>query len=112
MDIIVDRPQLVRAVKSYLTKFFGDLTPKTNKDYSGSVVYVNSDNEDIMEHDKNTNNVWIDYGKIWSKLESLFYIKNDDIQLIMVDWLEEHYGLSGVTPSKGSGEWFRWLEEH
>jgi hypothetical protein len=101
MDIIVDRPQLVRAVKSYLTRFFGDLPAKKHKDNPNSVFYVNSDDEVMMEHDKNTNNVWIDYFKIWSKLESLFYIKNDDIQLIMKEWLEEHYNLKGVTPKVG-----------
>ena len=100
MDIIVDRPKLVRVVKLYLTKFFGDLTPKTNKDYSRSVVYVNSDNEDIMEHDKYTNNVWIDYGKIWSKIESLFYLDSRETQSIMKVWLEEAYNLRGVTPRR------------
>jgi hypothetical protein len=93
MNIIVDKPQLVRAVKSYLTKFFGDLTPKTSEKDPNSVFYVNSENEIIILYDEDTNHVWIDYGKIWSKLESLFHIKYDDIQLIMVDWLGEHYGL-------------------
>jgi hypothetical protein len=98
MNIIVDKPQLVRAVKLYLTKSFGDLTPKTHPKHPDSVFYVNSDNVILMKYDKTYKNIWIDYGQIWSKLQSLFYLKYGDIQLIMVDWLEEHYGLSGVTP--------------
>ena len=98
MNIIVDRPQLVRVVKLYLTKSFGDLTPKRHKDYPNSVFYVNSDNEIFMEYDKKNENVWVGYDQIWSKLESLFYLNYSDIQLIMKDWLEEHYNLRGLKP--------------
>jgi hypothetical protein len=98
MNIIVDRPQLVKAVKLYLTRFFGDLTIKTSKDYPDSVFYVDSDNEILMEYDKKTNDVLIDYISILSKLASLFYLNYGEIHLIMKDWLEEHYNLKGVTP--------------
>jgi hypothetical protein len=60
-----------------------------------------------MEHDKQNKEIWFDYDNIWSKLESLFYIDYEDIQLIMKDWLEEHYNLSGITPLafNGSAWW-------
>ena len=93
MNIIVDRPQLVRVVKLYLTKSFGDLTPKRHKDYPNSVFYANPDNDILMEYDKENEYIWIGYNKIWSKLELYFPLKYDDIQLIMKDWLEEHYNL-------------------
>ncbi len=98
MNIIVDRPRLVKAVKLYLTKNFGNLTPKTSKDYPDSVFYVDSDISILMRYDENTNDVWISYTSIWLKLESLFYLKYQDIHLIIKDWLEEHYNLKGVTP--------------
>jgi hypothetical protein len=98
MNIIVDKPQLVKAVKLYLTKSFGDLTPKTNSKYPGSVFYVNSDNEILMQYNDENKVIWIGYDQIWSKLESLFYLEFDNIQLIMKDWLEEHYGLRGAIP--------------
>jgi len=93
MNIIVDRPQLVRVVKLYLTKFFGNLTPKRYKDYPDTVFYVNSDNEIFMEYNKKNENFYISYSKIWSKLELYFPLKYNDIRLIMKDWLEEHYNL-------------------
>jgi len=96
MNIIVDRPQLVRVVKLYLTKSFGNLTPKRHKDYRNLVFYVNSDNVILMEYDKENEGVWVGYDQIWSKLESLFYLNYFDIQLIMKDWLEEHYNLKGL----------------
>jgi hypothetical protein len=97
MDIIVDRPQLVRVVKLYLTKSFGNLTTKTTLRSLKSVFYVSSDNKIIMEHDKQNKEIWFDYDNIWSKLESFFYLNHDDILLIMEDWLEEHYNLKKVT---------------
>jgi len=98
MNIIIDQPKLVRAVKLYLTKSFGDLRPKTHPKYPNLIFYVNSDNNVFMKYDTHNEKIWIDYGQIWSKLQSLFYLKYGDIQLIMVDWLEDHYGLRGVTP--------------
>ena len=99
MNIIVDKPQLVKAVKLYLTKNFGNLTPKTRSKYPDSVFYVNSDKDLLMRYYKNTNYIWINNTNIWSKLERYFYLNYDDIQLIMKDWLGEHYGLRGVTPT-------------
>ena len=98
MNIIINRPQLVRVVLLYLNKYFGNLTQKTSTEYPNSVFYVNSDNEVIMEYDKKSKVVWIRYDRIWSKIESLFYLKYDDIQSIMEHWLDEAYKLKGVTP--------------
>ena len=98
MNIIINRPQLVRVVLLYLNKYFGNLTQKTSSKYPNSVFYVNSDNEVIMEYDKKSKVVWIRYDRIWSKIESLFYLKYDDIQSIMEHWLDEAYKLKGVTP--------------
>ena len=99
MDIIVDRPQLVRAVLLYLKMNLGDLTPKTTEKYPKSVFYVNSSNEVMMEYDKENEDVYIHYDHIWSKIESLFHLNYRDIQSIMTVWVEEAYELEGVTPT-------------
>jgi hypothetical protein len=91
MNIIVDRPQLVKVVKLYLTKNFGNLTPKTSKFNLDSVFYVNSDNEILMEYDKEYNFIYVSYVNIFSKLLSYFPINQSDIYFIIKDWLEEHY---------------------
>ena len=98
MNIIVDRPQLVRAVLLYLNKNFGNLTPKKHKDHPNSVFYVNTDNEVMMEYDKENEYVFIHYENIWSKIKSLFHLNYNDIQSIMKVWVEEDYKLGGVTP--------------
>jgi hypothetical protein len=112
MNIIIDRPQLVNVVKLYLTNTFGNLTTKTTFRYPKSVFYLSSDNKIIMEHDKKNKEIWFDYDNIWSKLESFFYLNNDDIQLIMKDWLEEHYNLNKVTLHVAETLEHLLLEEH
>lgn len=99
MDIIVDKPQLVRAVLLYLNNNFGNLTPKTSSKYPNSVFYVNSDNEVMMEYGKGV--VVIHYKQIWSKIESLFHLNYNDTQSIMKVWLEGTYKLEDVKPHYG-----------
>ena len=96
MDIIVDRPQLVKVVKLYLTKNFGDLTPKKHNNYPKSVFYVNSNNEVMMEHYKGGEYVYIHNDHIWSKIKSLFHLNYDDTQSIIKVWLEETYKLGNL----------------
>jgi hypothetical protein len=96
MNVIVDRPQLVRVALLYLNKNFGNLTPKTNSKYPNSVFYVDSDNEVMMEYNKKNDEVYIHYERIWSKIESLFSLEYDDIQSIMKIWLERDYNLRNL----------------
>ncbi len=112
MDIIINQPQLVKVVKLYLTKFFGDLTPKTISKYPNSVFYVNSDNDIFIEYNEKNKVIWIDNDLIWSKLERYFYLKDGYIQLIIKDWLEEHYNLRGTIPEKADVNFTAELEEH
>jgi len=111
MNIIINKPQLVRAVLLYLNKNFGSLIQKTSSKYPNIVFYINSDNDVLMEYDKKTKIVWIHYDQIWSKIESLFYLNYDDIQLIMKLWLEGAYNLKGVTLRIDWTVARQWLDE-
>jgi hypothetical protein len=95
MDIQVNKHQLERIVVKWLDKHFGNLTPKKHKDFPNSVFYVNPSNEVIMEYDKGTERVYINYGQIWLKIESLFHLNYSDVQSIIKVWLEESYKLEG-----------------
>jgi len=106
MDIIVDRPQLVRTVLLYLNMNFEDLTLKTSINRPNSVYYVNLNDEVMMEYDKGTERVYINYGQIWLKIESLFHLNSSDVQSIIKVWLEEKpYKLVGVTPTLQYGDY-------
>jgi len=100
MDIIVDRPQLVRTVLLYLNINFGDLIPKKHKYYPNSVFYVNSGNEVLMEYSPINKYIHIHHEYIWSKIESLFHLNYLQVESIMKAWLKEKpYELGEVTPS-------------
>ena len=100
MNIIVDRPQLVRTVLLYLNMNFGDLTEKTSDYIYNSVYYVNLNDEVMMEYNAQEELVYIDYD-FWSKIESLFHLNYNDTQSIMKVWLEEKpYELVGIKPIK------------
>ena len=96
MNIIVDRPQLVRVVLLYLNENFGNLTPKTSSIRPNSVFYVDSDNDILMEYDKKNGYVIIHYHHIWSKIESLFSLNHRETKSIMKHWLERYYNLKNL----------------
>jgi hypothetical protein len=98
MDIQVNRNQVFRVVIKWLNKNYGNLTQKTHKDYPNKVFYVNSGDYVMMEHNQETNRVWIDREGIWSKVESIFHLSLRDVRAIMSTWLEETYKLEGVMP--------------
>ena len=102
MNIIVDRPQLVRTVLLYLNMNFGDLTRKNSNNQYHSLFefYANLNNEVMMEYDVQEELVYIDYD-FWSKIESLFQLNYNDTQSIMKVWLGEKFKeLEGIKPIK------------
>jgi hypothetical protein len=96
MNIIVDRPQLVRVALLYLDMNFGNLTPKTNSKYPNSIFYVDSNNEILMEYDKRIEHAFIHYGIIWSRIGSLFSLNYSKILSIIEVWLVKTYNLRNL----------------
>jgi len=96
MNIIVDKPQLVRAVLLYLNMNFGKLIPTKDKEDPDIVRYINSNNELLIEYYKKSKSIYIHYIRIWSKLESLFYLSDYDIESIIRVWLEKDYKLENL----------------
>ena len=69
--------------------------------YPELVFYVNPSNEVMMEYDKETDRVYINYDEIWLKIESLFHLNYDDTKTVIRLWMEEDYNLEGITIWKG-----------
>ncbi len=90
MSIFVDSPQLVRVVKLYLTKSFGNLTPKIERDF---VFFLDSGGKTIMEYDIDVRELWVSWSKFWDKLEYIFPVDYNNLISIVADWVEDHYGL-------------------
>jgi hypothetical protein len=98
MDIIVDRPQLVRAVLLYLNMNFGNLTIKDGSEYAeGFIFYVNSDNDIFIGHNKKKHEIFIRYKEIWLKINSLFHLEDGlDTKPIIKHWLEKTYNIKDI----------------
>jgi len=96
MNIIFDKPQLARAVLLYLNMSFGNLIPTKDKEDPDIVRYINSNNELMIEYYKKSESIYIHYIRIWSKLESLFYLSDYDIESIIRVWLEKDYKLGNL----------------
>jgi hypothetical protein len=96
MNIQVNKHQLERVVIKWLNKYYGNLIPKKDKDRPNLVFYLNDNNQDLMEYDKEMGVVYIDYNQIWSKIESLFSLNYFEVQSIMSIWLKDTYKLEGV----------------
>ena len=98
MDIQVNKDQLYRVVIKWLKQNYGNLTPNKNKNFSNKIFYLNSDNEILMEYNQRHKFVFISYKQIWSKVESIFHLNQDDERPILNVWLKETYNLDNVTP--------------
>jgi len=101
MNIIVDRPQLVRAVLRYLNMNFGDLTPKWYLNIPGKVFYVDKRGGTVLEYEEDNEfepTVWVDRVLLWSKITNAFHLNYNEIQSILEVWLKEKpYEFEGVV---------------
>ena len=83
---------------SWLIDNFSDLTPVVKGD---KIIYVDNNNNEKLfyyyQDDKN-GNCYISDGEIWSVLKSHFGINDAEVQKVITIWLDEVYGLVGLTP--------------
>jgi hypothetical protein len=82
---------------SWLIDNFGDLTPVIG---GNKIFYVDDNNKRLFYYYRDEKNKYcfISDGKIWSVLESRFGINDNEIEEVITTWLEEVYGITGLTP--------------
>lgn len=99
MKIIITESKRDRLVLNWLNKEFGNLT-EIVKD--GKIFYVDENGLPLFMYFQNKKNdyVIINYERIWVFFESIFSLKDPQIEDILKVWLEETYNLRGVTPEK------------
>jgi len=97
MKEIITENKLDKVALTWLNNNFGDLTPIVMYD---KTYYVNEDKLALFYYYNNKKNdyVYINYEEIWSFLESMFDMNDQQIQRVIRDWLEETYNLKGLTP--------------
>jgi len=84
-------------VIKYLNKLYGDLEEHRTDRYLNIIFFVKN-KKVFMEQDLKNGRLWVDYDTIWSDLENIFSLEYDEIQSIIIKWVEVTYNLRGVTP--------------
>ena len=89
--------KLEHIVIKYLNKFYGDLEEHRTDRYLNIIFFVKN-KKVFMEQDLENGRLWVDYDTIWSDLVDTFSLEYDEIQSIIIKWVEVTYNLRGVTP--------------
>lgn len=105
-----DREFLVKKkiAEKQLTKKFGDLTPIKVKDYPEITFYGNKNRKIYIQYNEHYKKIGID--EIYSFLEDTFDFDDDQINKIMKEWLEEHYGLKVRNVIQAERDFWGWDE--
>jgi hypothetical protein len=88
---------------SWLINNFGDLTPVIDDD---KTFYADDNGKPFFYYYQDNNNnglCYISYNKIWEVLKTRFRFNNTEVKEVITKWLEEVYGLTGLTPCEHYG---------
>ena len=95
MKYIIKESQYNNAIDKFMTYLLEPHEEKRTKRYPESVFWV-KDGEVIVEIEK-SKYFWVS-PQIWRTIMSMFSLEDTETQQVIKDWLEEHYGLRGLTP--------------
>ena len=96
MKYIITENQNEKLIIKYLNNEYGDLEKYITNKYPDNIFFI-KDEKVYMEREKNV--LWVDYYTIWTDLENIFSIEDDDeIRNVITKWVEETYNIEGVTP--------------
>ena len=101
MKIIITESQYNKAVDKFITYQFDPHEEKLSTEHPNSIFWV-KDGEVIAEIEEKRNNFWVDY-EIWNTISLMFSFEYLENQEVIKHWLEEHYGLGGLTPDTRGG---------
>jgi hypothetical protein len=99
MKINITKTQRAKLVKDWLNNMFSDAEIKNT--YYGNSYYVKNGGT-IAFQNKENKVFWFDYDEIWLFLESVFSLKDEELQAITKDWLEETLDITGYATRKGN----------
>jgi hypothetical protein len=82
-------------VIKWLNNNYGDLEIFEMPEHPDYIFHMKN-GKCILQHDKKTGCVYVNYEEIWSFLKSIFGMEYQQIQFVTKEWVEEQYKL-GVT---------------
>ena len=97
MKYIITESQYGNTIDKFITYQFEPHEEKRTKKHSESIFWV-KDGEVIAEIEKSKD--FFVSPQIWTNIMSMFSLEDIETQQVIKEWLEEHYGLRGLTPIK------------
>jgi hypothetical protein len=97
MKYIITENRIKQIAINYLNEMYGDLERRTTEDWPGMIFFVKG-KKIYMDRSINHNYLHIDYDTIWSDLENMFSLEDDEIKLIINKWMSERYNLMETKP--------------
>ena len=109
MKYLIKESQYNNAIDKFISHQFEPHKEIRTKKYPESIFWI-KDGEVIAEI-KELAFFWVS-NQIWKNINVMFSLEYDETQQVIKEWLEEHYGLGGLTPA-----WINFsneimLEEH
>ena len=109
MKYIITESQYGNTIDNFITNQLEPHKEKRTKKHSESIFWVK--NGEVIAEILNSKYFWVN-DQIWKNINVMFSLEYDETQQVIKEWLEEHYGLGGLTPA-----WINFsdeimLEEH
>ena len=84
-----------RLIDSFITFLIDPHVDKTSPGYPISIFWVKDGV--VISEIENHKYFWLHYN-IWDKISDQFGFEENETQLVIKTWLEQHYNLGGLTP--------------
>ena len=95
MKYLIKESQYNNAINKFISHQFEPHKEKRTREYPESIFWI-KDGEIIAEIEKSKD--FFVSPQIWKNIMSMFSLEDTETQQVIKDWLEEHYGLRGLTP--------------
>ena len=84
-----------KLIDSFITYLIDPHDVKTPQAFPNSIYWVKDGK--VISEIENHKYFWLHY-KIWGDISDQFGLEYDETQSVIKTWLEQHYGLGGLTP--------------
>ena len=89
--------KMEKVILHFLNKGYGNLTEYKTDKHPDKIFYI-KDNKVYMLQDLENGYLWVVYNTIWQDLENWFSLEDDDIQSVIIKWMDKTYNIRGVAP--------------
>ena len=103
MKILITENQLRKVQFKFLNYLFEDIYEVESKKYPDSRFWK-KDGKVVLELEK-SGRLWV-LDSIWNDVEDMLSLNYDETQQLIKDWMEQHLGLEGITPTRSNANYY------